>query len=389
MKQRLTKALKSLMDKNNYRTITTYQKHSDSFIYLGKKRYLNFSSNDYLGLSKNPSVISHANQFLTDYGSSSTSSRLVTGNLECYDLVEAELSSFKETECSLIFNSGYTTNLGIITSLVGRGDYIICDRLSHASIIDGSILSRANIIRFRHNDMNDLEKKLKSLSIDSIKLIITEAVFSMDGDIAPLEEIVKLKEKYNAILMVDEAHSTGIFGNSGKGLVCQYNLKDKVEIQMGTFSKALGSAGGYFAGDTTTRKYLINKSRSLIYTTGLPPSVLGATYGAIKYLKENVNAGKKLIQKSEELRNILSENGFNILQSESQIIPIVIGTNENTFWLSHKLEEDGIVCIAITPPTVPENSSRLRLSITLDHSDDDISFFLSRLIKHSKELNII
>jgi 8-amino-7-oxononanoate synthase len=265
--------------------------------------------------------------------------------------------------------------MAIIPTLLRRGDLLFADRLVHASIIDAARLSQARLIRFLHNDPVSLEKRLQQFSASGKRLlVVTESLFSMDGDLAPLEELAKLTSQYNAMFMVDEAHSTGTFGKAGVGLVRSLQLQKETTLSMGTLSKALGGYGGFVACSQKLRNLLVQSARAFIYTTAPPPSVAGAAIGAFELLQENPNLGHILQDRAETFRSLLKKRGLDTLQSQSQIIPILIGSNQRTLEISKKLRKRGIIAPAIRPPTVPKDTARLRLCVTLAHTSADLQY---------------
>jgi 8-amino-7-oxononanoate synthase len=371
------------------RHLGTSEKAQHPWMIMNGKRLLNLASNNYLGLAGEEELKKASIQAVETYGAGATASRLIIGNHPLYEEAELLLARWKRAEAGLIFNSGYTANVGIISSLMGRNDLVISDKLNHASIVDGIILSRAECKRYRHNDVEHLEFILKKAPAEQRKLIITDTVFSMDGDIAPLEKIVALKERYNAILMVDEAHSSGIYGEEGEGLIHHLNLQDRVDIQMGTFSKALGCFGAYVVGNHDLIEYFVNKMRSLIFTTALPPAVLGSIIAAIHLVQGDQWRRKALQNNGIFFREGLSKLGFDICGSETQIVPIVIGPNEKTIAMSQRLKEEGIAAIAVRPPTVPENQSRIRFTVMATHQEEDLRWALGKIQQVGRELGVI
>jgi glycine C-acetyltransferase/8-amino-7-oxononanoate synthase len=354
------------------RTARTFPE-AGGLIRIDGKEVLNFSSNDYLDLSHHPHVMDRAREALDQYGVGSTASRLVTGTLPIHEELEARLAKEKGYDSALVFGSGYMANAGTIPVLAGRDDIIFADKLVHASMIDACKLSGARLVRWAHNDMAALEKRLEqSADAECRKLVITESVFSMDGDIAPLKDIAVLAKKHGAMLMVDEAHSSGTFGPNGAGLIREHGLEEWVTVSMGTMSKAMAGYGGFVACSSTLRKLLVNSARAFIYTTAPPPAVIGAALGAMDVLEASPRLGSILQANADYFRSLLHEAGLDTLQSQSQIIPIVIGDNEKAVAVSQKLREQGIIAAAIRPPTVPAGSARLRISITLAHLVDDL-----------------
>ena len=373
------KELAKLREKSLERRVSVFREAGGK-INIDGRTFLNFSSNDYLALARHPYVMSTSRRYLETFGCGATASRLVTGTLEPYRELEQVIAALKGYPASLVFGSGFLTNAGVITALVGRDDTVLADKLAHASLIDGIILSRANLKRFHHNDPDHLKTLLQECRGPGRKLIATESVFSMDGDIAPLPEIAALTVEYGAMALVDEAHATGVFGPGGSGLIRQYGLEDRINVSMGTLSKALGGYGGFVACSPALRDLLINRARSIIYTTGLPPAVVGSALGALVVVEKTGNAGAELLQRAATFRERLQQAGLKTLGSESQIIPVLIGENARTLAIAERLKAKGILAVAIRPPTVPEGTARLRLSVTLDHTPQDLEWAAEQII---------
>lgn len=355
--------------------------HPISWRYKGKIRlndreYFDFSSNDYLGLSGHPKLRQASKSAIDKFGTAASASRLMSGDLEIHHLLEEKVARFKNKEAAIVFNSGYQANIGIISALYGKTDYIFSDRLNHASIIDGILLSGAHFFRFRHNDPGHLEILLKK-ERDKFKdgLIITESIFSMEGDRSCLRELVRLKEKYNCKLMVDEAHATGVFGKNGSGLIQEDGLEKEVDFVMGTFSKALAGFGGYLATSRKVADYLVNACRSFIYSTALPPAIIATNLASIKLISEEPWRRKKLLGFAAYFRNTLKERGFSV-RGSSQIVPLIVGDNIKAQGFASFLQEKGYWVFPIKPPTVPNHQARLRFSLTVYHDKN----ILQRLI---------
>ncbi len=361
----------------------------DPYVTLNGKRLLNLASNNYLGLAGHPRLKKAAIEAIDTYGVGATASRLIVGNHPAYEEAEQALLHWKKSEACLIVNSGYVANVGIISALMKRGDFVFSDRLNHASIIDGIVLSRANHHRYRHNDLDHLEAMLKKTPTEKRKLIVTDTIFSMDGDVAPLADLVTLKERYNALLMVDEAHSSGIFGVYGEGISHAFGLADKIDIQMGTFSKAHGTFGAYVVGQKWMIDYLMNTMRSFIFSTALPPSVLGSIKAAIQLVKEENERRKRLLQHSSSFRTQLQAAGFFTYASETQIIPIRVGSSEAALTFSEQLQKAGIAAIAIRPPTVQENDARIRLTVTALHTEKQLQEAAQKVIDIGRSVGVI
>jgi len=357
------------------RKLTTVSLKNDSLIRVGERDFINFSSNDYLGLSTHPDIIKAAGEAAGPvFGSSA--SRLMTGSTEFHSRLEEKTAAFKRKPAALVFNSGYQANVGVISALCGKDDVIFSDKLNHASIVDGILLSGARSFRFRHNDTGHLEALLsKERGKYRGALIIAETVFSMDGDIAPVEEIVRLKDKHDSLFMVDEAHATGVFGENGGGILEEKGVTDLCDIVMGTFSKALGSFGAYVATSKSIKEYLVNTCRSFIYSTALPVSVIKANIAALEVIEKEIHRREALLSNALYFRDSLRKKGFEV-KGESQIVSIIIGKNEETVRMSEQLKERGYWVTPVRPPTVPKGTSRLRISVTYNHRRDVLDKFV-------------
>ena len=361
--------------------------------------FLVFGTNNYLGLTHHPYVIKAAKE-ASEYGTGSTGSRLTTGaSYEAREL-ESNISEFKNVESALIFNTGYMTNLGVIYALTKENDVIFSDQLNHASIIDGTRISKAKVRVYKHKDTNDLEKKInEEIKVNENEnksnfFIISDGVFSMDGDIAPLPELVEIADKYNCTLIIDEAHATGVIGKNGKGTVEYYkdktgiDLTDSVDLQIGTLSKALASEGGFVCGKQVYIDYLINKSRPFIFSTALSPATIASANAALNLLKENSEEYLNDLNSNTRLmRELLTNAGLNIVDGETPIIPIIIGPADLANKISKELEKEGILVSSIRPPSVPKDMSRLRLTVIATHTKEDIEYTAKKIIEFWNILN--
>ncbi len=327
---------------------------------LAGRRVINFSSNDYLGFAQHPKLIEAASKALRDYGTGSTASRLVSGSLDIFHQLEEKIATGKKAEAALTFANGYATAMGVIPAIVGKGDTVILDKLAHACLIDAARLSGATLRVFPHNDVTKLEKLL--ISGKDRTLIVTESVFSMDGDLCPLRNIVSLKEKYGALLLLDEAHAVGILGSNGQGLAEELGQQDQVDFQMGTLGKALGSAGGYIAASRAWIDLFINKARSFIYSTAPPPSQAAASIAALDLLSspEGSQIRQRLLAHCQQF------------QSTTPIIPKIMGGNEAALSASSTLLEKGFLVPAIRYPTVPRGTARLRITLSAAHDSGHV-----------------
>jgi 8-amino-7-oxononanoate synthase len=355
---------------------------------LGGQVLLNLSSNDYLGLSQDPRLIEASQKAAARWGVGAGASRLVAGHLALHHEVEAKLAAFKGTEAAVIFSTGYMANLGTISALVGAGDTVFCDKLNHASIYDGIKLSGATLARFPHRDMNRLESLLQKAD-NGRRLIITDSVFSVDGDLAPLQDMVELKDLYNAVLMVDEAHATGVLGPKGAGLADALGLTQRIEVHMGTFSKALGSLGGYVAGDQRLIDYLHNRARSFIYSTAMPPQVLGAIGAAIDVVSQEPERRRYLLAEAESFRETLTQDGFDLLGSETQIVPVLVGENARTLDFAGRLRERGLLAVAFRPPTVTPGRARVRFSLSAAHAREDLAAARQAITEVGRDMGLV
>jgi 8-amino-7-oxononanoate synthase len=370
------------------RNIQAFENSGGVFIHEGR-RIINFSSNDYLGLSSSEKVKSASISAIENFGCGATASRLMSGSLKLHQQLETKIAQTLLTESALVFGSGFLANIGVITALAGKDDIIFADKLNHASLVDGGRLSGAKVKRYKHKDVASLQKFLKDSHKETNKIIITDSVFSMDGDIAPLEDIYVLAKKFNAKLIIDEAHAVGIFGLPAGGVWQSLGINDTPEIILGTMSKALGSYGGFVGCSSDMKKYLINKARSFIYSTGLPPASVAAALKSLSIINDKGDMGISLLEKAKAFRKMLLESGLTIPETDSQILQIPVGNNEEAVSFSQKLLERGILATAIRPPTVPKGTARLRLSVSLAHKDNDLKISAEKISLTAKELRLL
>ncbi|MFA6822404.1 MAG: 8-amino-7-oxononanoate synthase [Geobacter sp.] len=348
-------------------------------------------SNNYLGLADRLELKQAAAEAAVRFGTSSGASRLVSGSLALHDQLEATVAAWKGTEAALVFNSGYAANTGIIAALAGRGDIVFSDRLNHASIIDGALLSGARLVRYAHNDTADLARLLEQHHTKGLRLIVSDGVFSMDGDLAPLRELAALAREHDALLMVDDAHGGGVLGPEGRGSAALAGVQDGIHLQMGTFGKALGSFGAYVACSSLMRDYLINRSRSLIFSTSLPAAVLAASRAAIDLVRSG--EGDRLRQQLEDnvtlFRSLLQQAGFRVPDGSTPIVPILVGDPVTTMRFSSRLLEQGLFVQGIRPPTVPHGTSRLRCTIMASHSQDELRSAAATIGQVGRHLGVL
>lgn len=346
-----------------WRFLRTWEGAGGIFIHEGR-RYLNFSSNDYLGLSGHPALAAAVTEVMKTQGCGATASRLMSGNLSIHDSLEADLADLMGREHALVFPSGYQANVGVLTSLAGKGDQIFSDALNHASLIDGARLSRAKIQVYRHNDMEHLAALLEDGGTEGRRVIVTDSVFSMDGDVAPLRALSALAARHDAVLVVDEAHAVGIWGGGGG---VSRALGVKPDVLTGTLGKALGSGGGFVACDGVYRDLLINRARSFIYSTGVSPMNGAAARAAVGMLREDPTRGATLLARAAQFQTLLVERGVDVVAGETQILPVMVGDDRQVMDYAAQLLDAGLIVTGIRPPTVPEGTSRLRFSVTLGH----------------------
>ncbi len=383
------KTLLDLEQKGLKRSLKTVSGKQSRRIVVDGKDVLNFCSNNYLGLADDDRLSKAACEVLESQGFGSGASRLVCGNLDRHQKLEIAIADFKESESCLLFSTGYMANVGIISSICSRDDIIFSDRLNHASIVDGIVLSRATCKRYPHRDMDKLEQMLAQAQGYKKRMIVTDSVFSMDGDIAPLDKIVELARKHDCLVMIDEAHSFGVLGKKGKGLAEHFGVEDKIDIQMGTLSKAAGSFGAYCCASKLTIEFFINKARSFIYTTAMPPSVAAASIKAIEIIRDEPNRREKVLESADYLRESLKCLGFDIMNSVTPIVPVVVKEDSVALEFSKKLFDEGIFIQSIRPPTVPVGTARLRVTVMATHTRQDINFVIDAFKRIGKELCLI
>lgn len=370
MFSRYTKALTLRQEESQFRSPRTYTPIDATHVIHEDSTYLMMASNNYLGLTHHPHVKERASQAIQQYGTGSGGARLTSGSFPLFQELETRLAQWKESEKALTFTAGFMANLGTISALAHKGDIIFSDELNHASLIDGCRLSGAKVQVYPHKDVQALEPLLAESKHYGMRFIITDGVFSMDGDIAPLPELLELAELYDALLIVDDAHATGVIGE-GRGTAHHFHCESPRIITTGTMSKALGSIGGYVCGSNTVIDYIINHSRPFIFATALSPADIGASLGALEVLAQEPMVYQNLRSNTEYMHKALQSLGIPS-SDETPIFPIIIGSNEDTLEASHLCEQEGIILSAIRPPTVPINTGRLRLTVTASHTEAEL-----------------
>ncbi len=390
----IKKEIRKLKKAGLYRKLRTVKTPQGPYVKINGKKVLLLCSNDYLNLANHPEVKEAAIAAINKYGFGSGASRLISGTMPPHRELEERIAAFKGTEAALLFNSGYAANTGVIQSISEQGDIIYSDRLNHASIVDGCIVSRAEVRRYRHQDMEALERFLindtEEIEHGGRRLIVTDGVFSMDGDIAQIYDIVKLAGDYDAMVMVDDAHGTGVLGLEGRGTAEYLSIdSNKIDIHMGTLGKALGASGAYIAGTQEMINYLTNRARSFIFTTALPPSTAAAALAALGIIEREPERRERLMQNAAFMRKGLQSLGFETLQSMTQIIPVLTGDPGPAVQMMEDLLKEGIYVQAIRPPSVMEGTSRLRVTVTAGHSRDDLERALGAIGKAGKKAGLI
>ena len=362
----------------------------DTEVSIGGKRLIMIGSNNYLGLTHHPKVLEAAEKASRKYGTGCTGSRFLNGTLDIHEKLEEELAEFTGFAAALCFSTGYQTNLGVVTGLLGREDIILIDKLDHASIVDGCAMALGETVRFRHNDTEDLEKALTRLADrPGGRLIAVDGLFSMEGDLAPLPRLMEIARRNGARLFVDEAHSIGVFGPRGAGTVDHFGLTNEVDMIMGTFSKSFASIGGFVAAEEPVIHYLKHHARSLIFSAAMPPYAVATVRAALEIIKSEPERRLRLLDNAGYLRGALNSLGFDTATSESPIIPVVIGDIDKTFAFWKMLFESGVFTNAVIPPAVPPNASRIRTSLIATHTRDQLDRVIDIFTKVGRELGVI
>jgi len=361
----------------------------DTEVIIRGKKVLMLGSNSYLGLTNDPRVKKAAIEAIEKYGTGCAGSRFLNGSLDIHTALEDRLAKFVGKEAATIFSTGFMANLGFISAVAQRGDYILADRLDHASIIDGANLSFGRLKRFEHNDPSSLETALKSIPLEVGKLIVIDGIFSMDGDIADLPRIVPLAEKYNTAIMVDDAHALGVIGPKGEGTAAHFGLQDRIHAIMGTFSKSLATVGGFIAGDTKLIDFLRHNSRALMFSASLPPASVAAVMKSLDIIDQEPERREALWENTRAMSTGLLDLHYDIGSSNTPVIPILIGGMEKTFKMCIRLQEEGVFVNPVVPPAVPQNKALLRISLMATHTRQQIDIALSCLKKVGREMNVI
>lgn len=373
-----------------YRELPVSETPCEAIITLNGKRVINLSSNNYLGFANHPRLKEKAIEAINHYGVGAGAVRTIVGNMDIHEQLDQKIAQFKKEEAALVFQSGFMCNVGVIQAVTDKGDLIISDALNHASIIDGVKLSKADKAIYKHSDMADLERILiEKRHLYNQVLIITDGVFSMDGDIANLPEIVRLAKQYKALTYVDDAHGSGVLGESGRGTVDHFHLHGQVDFIIGTLSKAIGVVGGYVAGSLAMKQYLLHRGRPLLFSTSLMPSAAAAIIEAFTMLEESTSYTDKLWDNSRYLKAKLKEKGFDIGHSETPITPVMIGDESKTMAFSKALLQNGVYVSGIVFPTVPLGYGRIRIMVSALHEKKDLDQAVDILYQTAKSMQIL
>ncbi len=361
----------------------------DTEVIMNGRKVLMFGSNSYLGLTNHPRIKEAAKAAIDKYGTGCAGSRFLNGTVDLHLELERKLADFVGKEEAIVYSTGFQVNLGVVPSFTGRNDYIILDELDHASIIEGSRLSFSKVLKYKHNDMESLEKLLQRCEPDRMKLIVIDGIFSMDGDIANLPCIIELSEKYNGTVMVDDAHSLGVIGKGGRGTSSHFGLTDRTDLIMGTFSKSLASIGGFIASDSATINFLLHHSRTLIFSASIAPPAAASVIAALDIIQEEPERIKHLWDITHYTIKHLKDAGFDLGSTQTPIIPLMIRDNVKTFKLTKMLLDEGIFINPVLSPAVANDSTLIRLSLMATHNYNQIDFAIEKLVKVGKSLGVI
>lgn len=377
-----------IMAKGVYPYFRCIESGQNTEVVMSGHKVLMFGSNSYLGLTNHPKVIEAAVEATKKYGTGCAGSRFLNGTLDLHLELEKELAEFVGKEEAIIYSTGFQVNLGVVSCITGRNDYILCDELDHASIVEGRRLSFSNAVKFKHNDMEDLERELQKCTPEAIKLIVVDGVFSMEGDIANLPEIVRLKKKYNASIMVDEAHGLGVLGDHGRGTCNHFKVTNDVDLIMGTFSKSLAAIGGFIASDSSVINYLRHNSRSYIFSASNTPAATAAAKAALHIMKTEPERIQKLWDVTNYSLKCFRELGFEIGHTSTPIIPLYVRDMDKTFMVTKMLFDEGVFVNPVVPPACSPNDTLIRFSLMATHTKDQVDYAIEKLVKCYKALHI-
>ena len=394
MVKKLHEKIAQFQDANIIREMGLYpyfrpiESGQDTEVIIDNKRVLMFGSNSYLGLTNHPKIKEASKKAIDKYGTGCAGSRFLNGTLDIHIELENRLAKFVGKEAAVLFSTGFQVNLGVLSSVTGRNDYLILDEYDHASLIDGSRLSFSKVIKYAHNDMEDLQRKLSILPEEAVKLIAVDGIFSMEGDIVKLPEIVQIADEFGANIMVDDAHSLGVIGHNGAGTASHFNLTDEVDLIMGTFSKSLASLGGFIAADADTIDYLKHRARALMFSASMTPGSVASVIAALDIIETEPERIAKLWDNTNYAMKLLVEEGFDLGPTESPILPIYVRDNHKTFQVTRQLQNDGIFVNPVVSPAVPSDSSLLRFSLMATHTFGQIDEAIEKIAKAFKEVGV-
>ncbi len=385
----LQEEMDRLRERSSFHQLVEIASEQSGRVQIGGREVIQLSSNNYLGLTTHPKMKAAAFRAIEKLGTGTGSVRTIAGTFSMHVELERKLAAFKHTEASLVFQSGFTANVGVLSALLDEQDIVISDALNHASIIDGIRLTKAARRIYQHADMGDLEKALQETQHYRKRIVVTDGVFSMDGDVAPLPDIVELAEMYDALIMVDDAHASGVFGRNGRGTVDHFDLNGRVHIQVGTLSKAIGVLGGYVASSSAVCEYLIQRARPFLFSTSHPPAVTAACLAAVDVLLNEQGLIDRLWENTRFFKQGLQDLGFDIGKSESPITPVIVGDEALTMKFSDRLFAEGVMGTCIGYPTVPAGAARVRTIVTAVHTKEDLQTALDVFAKVGRELKLI
>jgi 8-amino-7-oxononanoate synthase len=380
--------VKAVREKGVYPFFRPIESGQDTEVIIDGQRVLMFGSNSYLGLTNHPKIKEASKAAVDKYGTGCAGSRFLNGTLDIHIELEDRLAAYVGKEAAVLFSTGFQVNLGVLSCITGRNDYLILDEYDHASIIDGSRLSFSRVIKYAHNDMQDLQRKLSLLPEDAVKVIAVDGIFSMEGDIVKLPEVAVLAEQYGANIMVDDAHSLGVIGVNGAGTASHFNMNDDVDLIMGTFSKSFASLGGFIAADAETIDYLKHRARSLMFSASMPPASVASVIAALDIIESEPERIQKLWDNTNYAMKLLLDEGFDLGPTQSPILPIYIRDNDKTFMVTKLLQDNGVFVNPVVSPAVPSDSSLLRFSLMATHTFDQIDEAVDKISRVFKEVGV-
>ncbi|GAB2690681.1 aminotransferase class I/II-fold pyridoxal phosphate-dependent enzyme [Mucilaginibacter koreensis] len=378
----------NIKEKGLYPYFRAIDSGQDTEVMIDGQRVLMFGSNSYLGLTSHPKIKEASKKAIDKYGTGCAGSRFLNGTLDIHVELERRLARFVGKESALLFSTGFQVNLGVLSCITGRNDYLIIDEFDHASIIDGCRLSFSKVIKYAHNDMHDLQRKMSMLPEEAVKVIVVDGIFSMEGDIVKLPEIVEIADRFGASIFIDDAHSLGVIGENGSGTASHFGLTDKVDMITGTFSKSLASLGGFIAADNELIEYLKHRARSLMFSASMPPGMVASVLAALDIIETEPEHMEKLWSNTHYAMKLLLDEGFDLGPTESPILPIYIRDNDKTFLVTKHLQNAGIFVNPVVSPAVPSDSSLLRFSLMATHTFEQIEEAVDKLVKAFKDVGV-